>query len=123
MGRKKVVPTFKDVSKEIVLKIVGMCDGWTILPKDELTGAGLSEELASRFVTKHKSGRDPKSQIYVNGSPVKFMMGAYGLSVLYGIAGDLELTKVVNEAYSKMGRGFQAQVLSAGIFEHFKQAA
>jgi hypothetical protein len=58
----------------------------------------------------------------VNGVVVPFMMGAYGLSILYAIV-DLELTAAYNEASSKMGLGFQAQVLCAGIIEHFNKAA
>lgn len=90
-------------------------DGWMMLKPAYLLRIGFSPKLVKRMTTVEKSSKsDPKGQLYDNdGRPVDKIEGVYSLAFSYAIAHNVGAD--TTEAYSKMGRGFQAQCLTKAI--------
>ena len=103
-------------------------NGHTImgLPNEEtLDRMGWNVTEAVIFGTKIKTYEsdlsNPKSTIYTDNGPVDSLRGWHTLDVLWSIAEGIEAD--TKEAASKMGRGFQAQALSASITSRLEEIA
>lgn len=117
MVRKPKTPKIESTEAiKTYLKAYGG-DGWTMLKPEYLLRIGFSPKLVKQMTTVQKSSKhDPKGQLYDNeGRPVDKIEGVYALAFSYAIAHNVGAD--TKEAYSKMGRGFQAQCLVRAIAE------
>jgi hypothetical protein len=103
--------TFEAVRKYI--SEVG-ADGHSILSPVSLLRMGFSKKFVKENTHVEHSGKDYKSKIWVNGEMVDKLEGVYSLDFMYSIADNIGASTSI--ARSKMGRGFQAQELSAAIW-------
>ncbi len=108
--------TWKELDPEILKKVAEACDGHGIFPPMVPLELGVPNRLIMDVCEIHKSGHHYKEQISDSeGNPMLAMEGIYGLDLLYRIADDLDLQAALQEAKGKMGRGWQARALQAGI--------
>lgn len=97
-------------------------DGWSILSeaffKKYLHETEIENVVVPLIKTHETDYSHPKLTIYREGYPVQSIEGVHSLDLLYTIAKDLGLEKIVDKASLKQGRGFQAQELTTGIIEY-----
>lgn len=108
----------KELSKEVLQEVLSQIggDGHSIWCPTILTKAGVSEEIVDNFVENIESGSHHKERIFGdNGQFIPEVKGVYGLNFLSALAKDLEVTWE-----SKMGRGFEARVITAAIQTYVK---
>jgi len=116
---------WKDASPKAVLKLIRAIggDGWSIYPVSWYTDFGLPAELIKPLEQKLKSDfSHPKKTLFRNGEPIEELIGVYTLRVLYQIAENIGVEEdALKNAFSKTGRGFQAQELSEAISDYLRQ--
>jgi hypothetical protein len=116
---------WKDASPKAVLRLIRAIggDGWSIYPVDWYTDFGVPTELIKPLEETLKSDfRHPKTTLFTNGKPVEELVGVYTLRVLYQIAENIGVENdALKSAFSKTGRGFQAQELSEVISDYLSQ--
>ena len=107
--------SWKNVDREVVLRVAEICDGHTIFKPEAFTQAGAPEALIAQHTTAYESDLScGKSTIFVDGKPVTQCVGVYGLDVIEQINDDLGLPSPW-----QTGRGFRAQQCYANITKHF----
>lgn len=83
-------------------------DGWTIYKPQFYYNMGLPKEFVDQFNERHDSGNTFKSTITNDdGEVLKFTMGVYNLTILYGIAKELGC----ETGSPFIGRGYTARWL------------
>ena len=102
------------------LKTVGG-DGHTIFKDEFIRKMGFTDEFVAKFAKDHTSGDGYKDTLFAEGKKVDKIMGVYALDFAYGIAKDVGADMTI--AYSKTGRGFQAQALVVAIRNVFLEEA
>ena len=100
------IPTLRRILAEIGN------DGHGLIGPEVFIDAGLDRVVAESLMQTHKSGRHPKSKIFVDGVVVKSLEAVYTLDVLTKMIFSLGL-----KGSSAMGRGFQARADTATILK------
>jgi len=112
---KKERLSWKNVDREVVLRVAEICDGHTIFKPEAFTEAGAPAALIAQHTTAYESDLScAKATIFVDGKPVTQCVGVYGLDVIEQINDDLGLPSPW-----QTGRGFRAQQCHANILKHF----
>lgn len=112
-GKEKL--SWAAVERDVVLRVIELCDGHTIFKPEAFTQAGAPPALVAQHTTCFESNpQSHKETIFVNGKPVNQMVGVYGLDVIEQINDDLGL-----ETPWQTGRGFRARQCYENIRAHF----
>ena len=88
-------------------------DGHSICSPKFFLDMGFSEQFVKRSTYEHESDGSHKGNIFSNGKKVAKLEGVYTLDFAYEVAKDIGAD--MNEALSKIGRGFQAGCLATAI--------
>ena len=111
---QKLVEQVRALPAEVIVTAAGRCDGHSILKPEAFLDAGLPKPVVDHLTRNHSSDGSPKGTIFVNGQPVKQLIGVYGLDMLRFLANALDV-----EYRDAIGRGFEAQNIQAALHQHF----
>jgi|688.fasta_scaffold25991_10 hypothetical protein len=112
--RKPEELSWASVDREVILKVIELCDGHTIFKPEAFSNFGAPPALVAKHTVAYESDlSDHKATIFVGGKPVTQCVGVYGLDVIEQINDDLGLPSPW-----QTGRGFRARQCYENIRKH-----